>query len=113
LLVWAVAAGAAALLLGSAAWAAQAQTPSDPPALRLIKIIPINGTAANRATKMFSFDISFVDPASGLYYLGDRSNAAVDVVDTKTDTLFGQIGRNPNFSPGFAGDTGSTATSGP
>jgi hypothetical protein len=112
-LVWAVAAGAAALLLGSGAWAAQAQSPGDPPALRLIKIIPINGTAANRATKMFSFDISFVDPVSGLYYLGDRSNAAVDVVDTKTDTLFGQIGRNPNFSPGFAGDTGSTATSGP
>jgi hypothetical protein len=108
-----VAAGAAALLLGSGAWAAQAQSPGDPPALRLIKIIPINGTAANRATKMFSFDISFVDPVSGLYYLGDRSNAAVDVVDTKTDTLFGQIGRNPNFSPGFAGDTGSTATSGP
>jgi hypothetical protein len=112
-LVWAVAAGAAALLLGSAAWAAQAQTPGDPPALRLIKIIPINGTAANRATQMFSFDISFVDPVSGLYYLGDRSNAAVDVIDTKTDTLFGQIGANPAFQPGFAGDTGSTATSGP
>jgi hypothetical protein len=116
-LVWAVAAGAAALLLGSAAWAAQTQTPGDPPALRLIKIIPINGTAANRATKLFSFDISFVDNANnGLYYLADRSNAAVDVVDTTgaftgtPDTLFGQIG---GPAVGFQGDTGNTATSGP
>jgi hypothetical protein len=87
-----------------------------PAQLSLLKTIPINGTAANRATQMFSFDISFVDPATGLYYLADRSNAAVDVIDTTgaftgtPDTLFGQIG-GPAF--GFAGDTGSTATSGP
>jgi CHRD domain-containing protein len=81
--------------------------------ISLLKTIPINGTAGNPANKMFSFDISFVDPATGLYYLGDRSNAALDVVDTKTDTLFGQIGANPGFQPGFAGDTGSTDTSGP
>jgi hypothetical protein len=84
--------------------------------VRLLKTIPINGTAANPTTKMFSFDISFVDPATGLYYLADRSNAALDVVDTtgsftgSPDTLFGQIG-GPAFA--FAGDTGSTSTSGP
>src|SRR6516225_8903060 len=113
-LTWAAAVGAAALLLGSAAWA-QKPAADDPnaPALRLIKIIPINGTAGKPNTQMFSFDISWVDQMSGLYYLADRSNAALDVIDTKTDTLFGQIGANPNFSPGFAGDTGSTATSGP
>src|SRR6516165_2587622 len=104
---WAMAIGAAAMLLCSAAWA------QNSPALRLIKIIPIKPTAFNRGTQMFSFDISFVDQVSGLYYLGDRSNAALDVIDTKTDTLFGQIGGNPAFQPGFAGDTGSTATSGP
>src|SRR6516162_3917505 len=104
---WAVAIGAAAMLLCSAAWA------QNSPALRLIKIIPIKPTAFNHANGMFSFDISFVDPVSGFYYLADRSNAALDVIDTKTDTLFGQIGGNPAFSPGFAGDTGSTATSGP
>src|SRR5215471_5634017 len=89
---------AALLFLGNAAWA-QGQAP-DPnaPALRLIKIIPINGTAGNRTTRMFSFDISFVDPANGLYYLADRSNKALDVVDTTgkftgtADTLYGQIG---------------------
>jgi hypothetical protein len=84
-----------------------------PAQLSLLKTIPINGTAGNPANKMFSFDISFVDPATGLYYLGHRSNAALDVIDSKTDTLFGQIGGNPAFQPGFAGDTGSTATSGP
>ena len=116
-LVWAVAAGAAALVLGSAAWAAQGQTPGDPPALRLIKIIPINGTAAKPTTQMFTFDISWVDNANnGLYYLADRSNAAIDVVDTTgaftgtPDTLFGQIG---GPAVGFQGDTGNNATSGP
>jgi hypothetical protein len=113
-LSWAAATMAAGmLLLGSAAWAQSDETSEPAAALRLIKIIPINGTAANRATKMFSFDISFVDQATGLYYLGDRSNAAVDVIDTTTDTLFGQIGANPAFQPGFAGDTGTANTSGP
>ncbi len=31
-----------------------------------------------------SFDISWVDPVRGEYYLGDRSNAGVDVIDTRT-----------------------------
>jgi hypothetical protein len=105
----AAAVGAALVLLGSATWA-QGQASGDPPALRLINTIPINGTAGNRATRMFSFDISFVDPTTGLFFLADRSNAALDVIDTKTDTLFGQIG---GAAFGFAGDTGTTATSGP
>jgi hypothetical protein len=105
------------LLLGNAAWA-QDQGPGDAndTALRLIKLIPINGTAASPRTQMFSFDISWVDPTTGLYFLADRSNAALDVIDTTgnftgtADTLFGQIG-GPGV--GFAGDTGNTATSGP
>src|ERR1700730_3472754 len=98
------------LLLGSSALAA------NPPALRLLYTIAINGTAAKPNTQMFSFDISWVDPTNGLYFLGDRSNAAIDVIDTTgaftgtPDTLFGQIG---GAAFGFAGDTGSTATSGP
>jgi hypothetical protein len=114
-LTWAAVVGAAALLLGSAAWA-QSETPNDP-ALRLIKIIPINGTAASPATKLYSFDISWVDNANNhLYYLADRSNKAIDVIDTTgaftgtPDTLFGQIG---GPAVGFQGDTGNTATSGP
>ncbi len=114
--VWATVA-AAVLLIGSAAWA-QDQSSSDPnaPALRLIKLIPINGTAGNRATKINSFDISWWDRTTGLYFLADRSNAALDVIDTTgaytgtPDTLYGQIG---GAGVGFAGDTGSTGTSGP
>src|SRR6516165_2169932 len=87
-----------------------------PAKLSLLNVIPINGTAANKTTKLFSFDISFVDPTqvaghpNGLYYLADRSNAALDVIDIATETLFGQIG---GAAVGFTGDTGTTATSGP
>ena len=114
---WGAVVGAALLFLGNAAWA-QDQASSDPnaPALRLIKLIPINGTSASPKTQMFSFDISWVDPTTGLYFLADRSNAALDVIDTTgafagtPDKLYGQIG-GPGV--GFAGDTGSTGTSGP
>ena len=37
-----------------------------------------------RPTECFCFDISFVDQTNQTYYLADRSNAAVDVVDAKT-----------------------------
>ena len=115
----AAAVGGAVLLLGSAAWALD----DDAAPLRLINIIPINGTAGHPNTKTFAFDISFVDQATGLYYLADRSNAALDVIDTTgnnkaicgptdtgPDTLCGQIGGS---GVGFAGDTGNTNTSGP
>lgn len=112
--VLAAAVAVAPLVLGSAAWAQGADP--NAPALRLINLVPINGTSASPSTKMYSFDISFVDPTplaghpDGLYYLADRSNAALDVIDIATDTLFGQIG---GAAFGFAGDTGSTNTSGP
>jgi hypothetical protein len=111
-------------LLGSAA-SAQDESSGDPnaPALRLIKTVPIFGTAPNFNTPLFSFDISFVDPANGLYYLADRSNRSIDIIDTTgnnksicgptdtgPDTLCGQIG---GAGVGFAGYTGTTATSGP
>jgi hypothetical protein len=87
-----------------------------PAQLSLLNLIPINGTSAKPTTKLFSFDISFVDPTpfaghpDGLYYLADRSNAALDVIDIATEKLFGQIG---GTAVGFTGDTGNTATSGP
>src|SRR6202035_4838075 len=113
--VLAAAVAVAPLFVGSAALTQGA----DPPALRLINVIPINGTSANKTTKLFSFDISWVDPTpiaghpNGLYYLADRSNAALDVIDIATETLFGQIGGNGMGQANFKGDTGTTATSGP
>jgi DNA-binding beta-propeller fold protein YncE len=53
-----------------------------------------------------AFDISWVDSASGHYYLADRSNGSIDIVDIATNGLIGQIG-------GFVGATGKNDTSGP
>jgi hypothetical protein len=79
-------------------------------AVRLLTTVPIPGTKANTTGgKMYVFDISFVDQTTQTYYLADRSNAVVDVVNAKTNQLISQI----NAKPAFKGFTGSTATSGP
>ena len=79
-------------------------------ALRLLTLAPIPPTAANNtAGGMYSFDISFVDESTQTYYLGDRSNKVVDVVDAKTGTFTKQI----PATPAFKGFTGSNDTSGP
>ena len=60
-------------------------------AVRLLSTIPIPGAA------LHGFDISWVDADTQRYYLADRSNSAVDVVDAKNGTFLKQI------SGGFAG----------
>ena len=40
-----------------------------------------------------SFDISWVENSSGKYFLADRTNKAVDLVDAKTDMFLGYIGK--------------------
>jgi hypothetical protein len=62
-----------------------------------------------------SFDISFDDPASQLYFLADRTNKTVDVVDTSAssidhDTIIAELVGSPPFA-GTAG--GVTALAGP
>jgi hypothetical protein len=59
------------------------------------------------AQSIKSFDISFVDPRFPTYLLADRTNAAVDVVDTRSNKLLKQL------TPGFVGFTGNNDTSGP
>jgi hypothetical protein len=56
---------------------------------------------------MTSFDISWVDAGTQRYYLADRSNRAVDVVDARTNSFVKQI------HGGFAGSSGNNDTSGP
>jgi hypothetical protein len=73
-------------------------------AVRLLMTIPIPGTP------MTAFDISWVDSDSELYYLADRSNAAIDVIDAKKGTFVRQIHGNPGPFKGF---TGNNDTSGP
>lgn len=53
------------------------------------------------------FDISWVDPDTQRYYLADRSNAVIDVIDARHDTFVRQI------PGGFTGFTGNNDTSGP
>src|SRR5882757_8709362 len=43
-----------------------------------------------------SFDISFVNLDRGEYYLADRSNAGIDIIDTHTNAFKGRL-------PGFVG----------
>ena len=67
-------------------------------AVRLLKTIPVPVTAANStAGGLYSFDISFVDQSTQTYYLADRSNKVVDVVDAKTATFLTQLRATPDF----------------
>jgi len=61
-------------------------------AVNLLAIVPI--PTSDRGTPLVplrAFDISWVDQATQLYYLGDRSNKSVDVVDAKTNTFVRHI----------------------
>jgi hypothetical protein len=57
--------------------------------------------------KITSFDISFVDPRTGNYFLADRTNKSIDIIDTSTNTVAAQ------YQDNFAGFTGNNDTSGP
>jgi hypothetical protein len=56
---------------------------------------------------LHSFDISWVDPDVHSYFLGDRSNKAVDVIDTITKN------QSKLAAGAFVGFTGNNDTSGP
>jgi hypothetical protein len=87
----------APLLMVGSAWAAQ-----PAPALRLLNSLPIPVSALNTGTGTFSYDISFVDQSTGVYYLADRNNFAVDVVSA--ESIVTQIFPTDGFAP-FAGFT--------
>jgi hypothetical protein len=58
--------------------------------------------------KFTSFDISFVDTTLNYYILGDRTNSAVQVVNTNNNTIILSAGQGL-----FTGNTGNNNTSGP
>src|SRR5215472_17038423 len=78
-------------------------------AVRFLRSVPVPGFPLNATSpgKMIVFDISWVDQATQLYYLADRSNAVIDVVNANTDTFVRQIDGK------FKAFTGSNDTSGP
>ena len=87
-------AAAPALLAGSA-WA---QTTTSEGPVSLLFTIPVPVASTNTTGGMYGFDISWVDPVTQTYYLGDRSNAAVDAVNASTGTFIRQIKASPAFS---------------
>jgi hypothetical protein len=67
-------------------------------ALRLLSLTPVPVAKTNTTPGMYVFDISFVDQATQTYYLADRSNAAVDVVNAATGAFVTQIAAKPAFA---------------
>ena len=67
---------------------------------QLILMIPVPGAP------LASYDISWIDRKSQIYYLADRSNAGIDIIDAKSHEFVARI-------PGFVGFTGDNDTSGP
>jgi hypothetical protein len=58
--------------------------------------IPTAGPVINPTGALRSFDISWVNPDRAEYYLADRSNAGIDIIDTRHNTFKRRL-------PGFVG----------
>lgn len=88
----------------------------------LVPVLLLNAASARAADEVFkptaavtfdgqtirSFDISFVDAVVGRYFLADRTNKAIDVVDTATNTPVAQFGKGK-----FTGTAPCTPPAGP
>ncbi len=94
----------ASALLGAVSLAISCAALADEPernggAVKFLTTVPVPGLRV--------FDISWIDPHTQLYYLADRSNKTIDVIDAKRNVLVRQISGN------FKGFTGNNDTSGP
>ncbi len=58
----------------------------------------------------YSFDLGVVDPATGRYYVTDRTNKSIDVVDTNVNTNINSSMFITQFKPGFAGCNTASGT---
>lgn len=54
--------------------------------LKLIGVVPVPGNP------VVSADIAWVDPGTEAYYLADRSNAGVDIINVETNFFAGRVG---------------------
>ena len=103
---WLFTAALAALAFG--ALPAAAQTTAAAPTGGYARL----GTIAIPGKPLLTYDISFVDPVLHLYYFSDRSNAGVDVFDTRSNRFLGRITGNAAAGQ-FAGQQASNNFSGP
>jgi hypothetical protein len=97
---------AAVLALAGTAWSGEGPKKDDPfkndEVFKLTHVIQVPGAAA-----FFSFDISFYDPVLNRYFLADRNNKSVDIIDPSTNSLTVVVNNK------FQGFTGNNDTSGP
>ncbi len=77
-----------------------------PPATAADLNCPSVPTLAASPNGRWSVDISFFDPSTQKFYMADRNNFSVDIVDTNTDTIVGA-------ASGFVGIQPGSNTSGP
>jgi hypothetical protein len=70
------------------------------------EVFSVKDTVAIPGNALVSFDISWVDPFIHSYFLADRSNKSIDVINTNTKSV-------TQYQPGFVGFTGNNDTSGP
>src|SRR5215472_11715015 len=97
---------AAVLSAGGAAWAqdsakAKKKAPAEP-AVHFLSSVQVPVTDGNTTNGMYSFDISYVDQSTGVYFLADRSNLAVESL--AAESILTQIRPNNGHGP-FAGFT--------
>jgi hypothetical protein len=99
--------GAVSFVPSSPAAAAGCQGPGAPATTqtRCVKAILIPGNPLQ------SYDISFVNPHRAEYYLADRSNSGIDIIDTRTLTFKRRIGGFVGLK--FKGTAADNAHSGP
>ncbi len=81
-----------------------------PQAFVLKKNITLPGVPP--ATGTFSFDIGFVDPAAGQYYLADRTTKGIDVIDLASLTYLRSAGAGTFTGLGTPAGAGVVANSG-
>jgi len=74
------------LLLAAAVGGALARSPQTP---LFTAPVLVKGSPTNHS----SFDVSWNDNSTQRYYLADRTNNAIDMVDSATDTFLGFIGK--------------------
>jgi hypothetical protein len=76
----------------------------DPNALELLGVILVPGNP------IISADIGWVDPATERYYIADRSNSGVDIIDAENHLWVGRVGGMAGPLPS---NGGTTTTNGP
>src|SRR5262249_9375126 len=98
------------VMLGLVGWAliAGGRSAGAAPTRLVVAIPDVNPAVSTTVTP--SFDISWLDPTTHLYYLADRSNAGVDVIDALSGTF---IGRIPGFMGARPAGPGGQGRSGP